>query len=82
MTTCLHAWLAALQVPTERLEGALLRAVTSSVAKAGVDLNRMKDRPHLHAPLQFVPGLGPRKAAYLLQFLNLEPQGIAVGGWV
>eukprot|EP00743_Colponemidia_sp_Colp-15_P007289 GILK01007872.1.p1 GENE.GILK01007872.1~~GILK01007872.1.p1 ORF type:complete len:1816 (-),score=424.36 GILK01007872.1:186-5633(-) len=46
---------------------AVAQQVTASV---GVDINRILAHPHLAGPLQFVSGLGPRKAAHLLQTLS------------
>jgi transcriptional accessory protein Tex/SPT6 len=38
------------------------------VRQVGVDINLAVDRPHIHGhTLQFVSGLGPRKASELLQ---------------
>jgi transcription elongation factor SPT6 len=48
------------------------RALVESAAAAGVDLGACLLRPHLAAPLQFVPGLGPRKAQSLLRALRQQ----------
>jgi transcription elongation factor SPT6 len=46
----------------------LLHAQTliTGVAQVGVDINAMVANPWRQGPLQFVPGLGPRKARALL----------------
>jgi len=36
----------------------------------GIDLNQVKDHSHLHNQLQFVSGLGPRKALHLMENLK------------
>lgn len=36
----------------------------------GIDLNQVKDHAHLHNQLQFISGLGPRKALSLLDNLK------------
>jgi hypothetical protein len=43
------------------------RVMVSATSQAGVDLNAVAASTWLSAPLQFVPGLGPRKAAALLR---------------
>uniref|UniRef100_A0A915KWK7 Transcription elongation factor SPT6 n=1 Tax=Romanomermis culicivorax TaxID=13658 RepID=A0A915KWK7_ROMCU len=40
------------------------------VNEVGVDVNRCLEHPHTSSALQFVCGLGPRKAAYLLKILR------------
>lgn len=57
-------------LPRERLEFALRQAAQMAVASVGVDVNAIKAWPHLQAPLQFVPGLGPRKAPLLLSIIS------------
>lgn len=54
----------------ERLETTLLQAAVTTVAGVGVDVNAIRKRPHLQPLLQFVPGLGPRKASELLKRLT------------
>ncbi|KAF8821155.1 transcription elongation factor SPT6, partial [Cardiosporidium cionae] len=54
-------------VPQERLEQALEISAMKIVAKVGVDINRIRFRPHLISPLYFVAGLGPRKTQELLK---------------
>ena len=44
----------------------VLQTLISAVAQVGVDLNAMAANTWRQAPLQFVPGLGPRKARSLL----------------
>ena len=41
-----------------------------TVNNVGVDLNIMLHHKHMHNQLQFVSGLGPRKAAYLISKLK------------
>jgi hypothetical protein len=43
-----------------------LQTLITAVAQVGVDLNAMAANTWRQAPLQFVPGLGPRKARALL----------------
>jgi transcription elongation factor SPT6 len=38
----------------------------------GVDINRVVKYRHLSSPLQFICGLGPRKAAHLIEKINYE----------
>jgi hypothetical protein len=47
---------------------ALRRVLVDVVNKAGVDLNRVLRHPHLNGTVQFVCGLGPRKARQLLEY--------------
>jgi len=47
----------------ERLEIEAIRVVNN----IGVDLNRIKDHNHLKTLLNFISGLGPRKAAYFIE---------------
>eukprot|EP00340_Litonotus_pictus_P000881 CAMPEP_0170526458 /NCGR_PEP_ID=MMETSP0209-20121228/11860_1 /TAXON_ID=665100 ORGANISM="Litonotus pictus, Strain P1" /NCGR_SAMPLE_ID=MMETSP0209 /ASSEMBLY_ACC=CAM_ASM_000301 /LENGTH=1549 /DNA_ID=CAMNT_0010816271 /DNA_START=14 /DNA_END=4660 /DNA_ORIENTATION=- len=51
----------------ERLEIEAIRVVN----QLGVDLNRVKSHSHLKKQLYFVAGLGPRKANYLLEKVNM-----------
>lgn len=44
----------------------LLQTLMTAVAQVGVDINAICANPWRQAPLQFVPGLGPRKARQLL----------------
>jgi transcription elongation factor SPT6 len=44
----------------------LLQTLISAVSQVGVDINAMVANPWRQGPLQFVPGLGPRKARALL----------------
>lgn len=39
------------------------------VGRIGVDLNTCLKHPHLSSPLQFIAGLGPRKARHLISAL-------------
>eukprot|EP00741_Cyanophora_paradoxa_P009215 tig00001486_g8925.t1 len=58
----------------ERLQ-AIERAFIDVTCAVGADINRMLAHPHLAAPLQFVGGLGPRKAAHLLQAMGSAKSG-------
>mmetsp|Transcript_41845 Transcript_41845/g.47684 ORF Transcript_41845/g.47684 Transcript_41845/m.47684 type:complete len:1947 (-) Transcript_41845:342-6182(-) len=65
----------------KRFKGPLLlrhyeRALCDAVAEVGVDVNKCCEYNHLLGLLTFVPGLGPRKAAYLKQ--RVEQQGSLV----
>ncbi|MGK3734467.1 MAG: transcription elongation factor SPT6 [Bacillariaceae sp.] len=56
----------------KRFKGPLLlkhyeRALCDVVAEVGADVNKCCEYNHLQGLLTFVPGLGPRKAAYLKQ---------------
>ena len=57
-------------VPQEDLIEALTTELVSMVNKVGVDVNRALDYPHHSYSLNYVCGLGPRKASALLQFLS------------
>lgn len=50
----------------QKLKAELERVAVEMVNLVGVDLNQIKDHPHLQNQLQFVCGLGPRKALNLL----------------
>jgi len=43
-----------------------VQTLITAVAQVGVDINAMAANTWRQAPLQFVPGLGPRKAKALL----------------
>jgi hypothetical protein len=43
-----------------------LQTLITGVSQVGVDINAMVANPWRQGPLQFVPGLGPRKARALL----------------
>lgn len=57
-------------VPLKELHEQLETVVLEVVGHAGVNLNRCARVKHLESPLQFVSGLGPRKAQNLLEKLN------------
>jgi transcription elongation factor SPT6 len=61
----LQPWL-----PQEARAAAVERALCSAAAQVGVDLNALAAAPWAAPTLQFVPGLGPRKAAALLGALG------------
>lgn len=52
----------------ERLELEAIRIVNL----VGVDINRIKDSPHTTKQLNFVSGLGPRKAAYIIEKISMS----------
>lgn len=49
---------------------AVEETICSAVAQVGVDINLAVSHPWMAAPLEFVPGLGPRKAQALLRAIN------------
>lgn len=53
-----------------KLKAELERIAVEMVNLVGVDLNQLKDHLHLQNQLQFVSGLGPRKALNLLESLK------------
>ena len=55
------------RVAPEELMAAIERIMVTAVAQCGVDVNAAAAAPWRRAALQFVPGLGPRKAGALLQ---------------
>ena len=55
------------QVSKEELLSALYLEFVNRVNEVGVDINRCIAFPHTASLLQFVCGLGPRKASYLLK---------------
>eukprot|EP00163_Fabomonas_tropica_P004195 TRINITY_DN13708_c0_g1_i2.p1 TRINITY_DN13708_c0_g1~~TRINITY_DN13708_c0_g1_i2.p1 ORF type:complete len:1288 (+),score=417.73 TRINITY_DN13708_c0_g1_i2:86-3865(+) len=57
-------------IPKEILKYNIERAFVSVVNKVGIDLISARQHPHLAHALQFVAGLGPRKAAALQQALR------------
>ncbi|XP_075243578.1 transcription elongation factor SPT6-like isoform X2 [Convolutriloba macropyga] len=64
-------------VPQDDLVDALTIELVSMVNKIGVDVNRALEFPHYAPMLQFVCGLGPRKASALLQVLSRKNQKLA-----
>eukprot|EP00884_Botryococcus_braunii_P001188 jgi/Botrbrau1/1106/Bobra.0162s0007.1 len=54
-------------IPADDLLRTYERVMVTAVSQVGADLNAMASAPWMAAPLQFVPGLGPRKAAALLK---------------
>ena len=52
------------------LEWCFQRAFIDQVSEVGVDINYCLEFPHTADVLQFVCGLGPRKAAHMLQLLQ------------
>jgi transcription elongation factor SPT6 len=50
--------------------------MTTATSQVGIDLNAVASCAWLSTPLQFVPGLGPRKASALLRAV------MRVGGFV
>ena len=53
-------------VPQRQLLNHLERAFVQTTCMIGVDVNQVVRHGHLSAPLQFVPGLGPRKARQMI----------------
>jgi len=49
---------------------AVEETMCSIVAQTGVDINLAVSHPWMAAPLEFVPGLGPRKAQALIRAIN------------
>lgn len=58
------------QLPKDDLLNGLMIEFINRVNEVGVDLNRCLQHPHTAPLLQFVAGLGPRKAAHLLKVLQ------------
>nr|KAG5690166.1 hypothetical protein BaRGS_013623 [Batillaria attramentaria] len=58
------------QVSKEELLNSLYLEFVNRVNEVGVDINRCIAFPHTSSLLQFVCGLGPRKASYLLKILK------------
>ncbi len=56
-----------LQLPKEKLLSALERTLVDVVNKVGVDINRAVTDSYYQHLLQFVAGLGPRKAQVLVK---------------
>ncbi|VDM69768.1 unnamed protein product [Strongylus vulgaris] len=54
----------------EDLSNVLARELINRVNEVGVDVNRCLEHPHTANILQFVCGLGPRKATHLLKMLK------------
>jgi transcription elongation factor SPT6 len=52
------------------------RTCLKAVAMTGVDLNYVLEHPHLAGPLQFVSGLGKKKADYLLERIRKENKNV------
>ena len=57
------------QVPKEQLVKSLHQEFVTVVNEVGVDPNRLLEHPHTVSLLQFVCGLGPRKASSLLKVI-------------
>ncbi|PIO69013.1 hypothetical protein TELCIR_09184 [Teladorsagia circumcincta] len=58
------------EVSKDDLSNALSREIINRVNEVGVDVNRCLEHPHTANVLQFVCGLGPRKATHLLKMLK------------
>lgn len=58
------------ELDQEKLMTAYEHLFVGIVSERGVDLDRCRSHPHTASLLQFVPGLGPRKAAHLLSKLQ------------
>jgi transcription elongation factor SPT6 len=59
-------------VPPERLWERFEQVFMNVVGHVGVDINAALTYPHLRHTMQFVPGLGPRKATGLISALHKE----------
>ncbi len=59
-------------VPYDKVKESLARAFMNVVSSCGVDMNAAVAHPHLAHTLQFVAGLGPRKAQAILSTLQLK----------
>ncbi|VDK40399.1 unnamed protein product [Cylicostephanus goldi] len=58
------------EISKEELSNVLARELINRVNEVGVDVNRCLEHPHTANILQFVCGLGPRKATHLLKMLK------------
>ena len=56
-----------LQIPKEKLLTSMERVIVDAVNKVGVDINRAVTDSYYQHLLQFVSGLGPRKAQVLVK---------------
>ncbi|CAB3402517.1 unnamed protein product [Caenorhabditis bovis] len=59
-------------IEQELLANGLLHEIMNKVNEVGVDVNKCVEFPHHTNQLQFVCGLGPRKAASLLKYIKLN----------
>ena len=60
-----------------------LEEVNIQVANdVGVDLNLLVDHEHMHCVLQFISGLGPRKAKRLINRIKALPKKLATRGTI
>ncbi|KJE95186.1 hypothetical protein CAOG_08908 [Capsaspora owczarzaki ATCC 30864] len=57
-------------IPTTALRPALIQVLIDNVALVGVDMTQALLHPHTASTLQFVAGLGPRKAPALLEAIK------------
>ena len=63
----------------KKLHETLEEVAVEWVNKVGVDINKVIRYQHLRSPLQFIAGLGPRKAAYLIKNIKEKcPEGFLV----
>ncbi|ORM41074.1 Suppressor of Ty 6 -like protein [Babesia sp. Xinjiang] len=62
-------------VSQEKLQEYLEATLVQVVCEFGVDVNRMKNAKHLESTLQFVAGLGPRKAMDVIRSLKVAAIG-------
>lgn len=60
--------------PEEERMAALERVVITATCQIGVDINAVSRVPWLASPLQFVAGLGPRKAGALMKAIQRQQQ--------
>ncbi|OAV88590.1 hypothetical protein PTTG_01510 [Puccinia triticina 1-1 BBBD Race 1] len=61
-------------LPKETLQLYLERALVNIVNAVGVDINRAVNDPYYQCLLQYVCGLGPRKAQKLIKSINASPK--------
>lgn len=58
------------ELPKQEVLWTIHRELIDRVNEVGVDINRCMEFPHTAGLLQFVCGLGPRKAAHLMKTLK------------
>lgn len=57
-------------LPEDKLKRAMTRSFMTVIARCGIDINLCLDNEELRSALQFVSGLGPRKASAIISKLN------------
>ena len=63
-------------ISLKKLQSQFETVILEVVNKCGVDINQCLKHPHLASPLQFVCGLGPRKAKSLINNINKSDEDI------